>query len=137
MLAQIIAVLIGWTGLLAKLDVLFLIGGFVAVTIDVFGFLRGRLKPLLPLILYVIGYIVMGSWRGMLAGALVGNAMEVFTMAAGAAAAMVVLRIARAAQSASVEVDHATAGCVLGLGTVLSGYVFGIALIVLLIMANR
>jgi hypothetical protein len=135
MLLQVIAVLLGWTGLFGKLDILFLIGGFGVIIVDVLGVLSGKLKPFLPLILYVVGYIVLGSWRGILAGALVGNAMEVFTIVVGAIVAFFVSETIGKDPSASLEERHLTPLWVLG--PVLTGYVLGIALVGFLIITNR
>ena len=79
-LIQIIAVILGLIGFVAKISILFLIGGFLSLFLDVIGFLSGKMNPIFPIILYIGGYIVVGSWHGILVGALVGQILEVVFM---------------------------------------------------------
>lgn len=142
MLAQIAAVLLGSIGFFAGIDVLFLIGGIAAIILDAFALLRGRLMPLLPLVLYVGGYLAAGSWRGILGGALFGNAMEVFPMLAGAAVGLIVQGIrgdlfARLDPLTEEERGHYTLVWVLGSGITLGTWVLGITLILTLMVTNR
>ena len=77
MIIQIIGIAIAILGLLIKLKVAFLIGGFILLAMDLYGFFTGQLNPLFPIILYVVGFMVVGGWTGILYGALFGNALDV------------------------------------------------------------
>ena len=79
-LLQLIAAVLGLIGFFASVPILFWIGGFLSLFLDVLSFLSGKLKPLLPIALYVGGYMVVGSWHGILLGALVGQILEVAFM---------------------------------------------------------
>ena len=77
MLLQILGILFGLIGFLIKQPIVFIIGGFVCLGLDIFAFLKGTLKPLFPLLLYVIGFIILRSWKGILLGAIIGQVFEV------------------------------------------------------------
>jgi len=76
MIFQLIGVILAIIGFLAHLGWLFIIGSSICLFLDIWCFLRGRLNPLFPLFLYVVGYIVIGNWTGILWGALIGNLVE-------------------------------------------------------------
>lgn len=76
MILQLIGVLLAIIGFFAHLGWLFMIGGFLLLFLDIFGFLSGRLNPFFPLFLYIGGWIIVGNWKGILWGAVVGNFLE-------------------------------------------------------------
>ena len=71
--AILLLVLIGW---IFNLPVLFLLCGGICLCMDIYAFLNSQLNPILPIILYVVGYFVFGSWVGIFYGAIVGNLLE-------------------------------------------------------------
>lgn len=75
-LLQIVAVLLGLIGFFGKIWILFFIAGFLSIFLDLIGFLSGKLNPLLPIFLYVGGYLVTGNWYGVLGGAIIGQSLE-------------------------------------------------------------
>ncbi|GAI07054.1 unnamed protein product, partial [marine sediment metagenome] len=58
-----------------------LIGSFICLFFDIYGFISGKLNPLFPIVLYFLGFIIVGDWTGILYGSVVGNLIEgVFTL---------------------------------------------------------
>ena len=55
---------------------LFLTAGALLLLIDVALLLTGILNPLFPTVLYVGGWFLVGDWRGVLLGAIVGNLFD-------------------------------------------------------------
>lgn len=76
-LFPIIVVVLALIGFFGHIGTVFMVGGVLAILIDLYGFLTGRLNPLFPIVLYVGGYIVFGAWYGILWGAVIGSAIEV------------------------------------------------------------
>jgi len=83
MIFQIIGVILAIIGFFTHLFWLFLIGGFLCLILDISGFFSGRLNPLFPIALYVLGYIIVGNWTGILFGSIAGNLIEVITILIG------------------------------------------------------
>jgi len=77
MAIQIIGIVIAILGILSEAKTAFFIGGFILVAMDLYAFFTGQLNPLVPIILYIIGYTAVENWTGILWGALVGNILEV------------------------------------------------------------
>lgn len=74
---QIIGVGLAITGASLDVGVLFIIGGILCIILDTIGFFNGSLNPLLPIILYIGGYLSIGGWNGILWGAIVSNSLEI------------------------------------------------------------
>jgi len=77
MLIQAIGVLLGITGIILKIHSLLILGGILCLVVDLIGFLNGTLKPIFPLMLYGLGYLVVGSWVGIFYGSIAGNTIDV------------------------------------------------------------
>ena len=80
---QIIGVILVLIGLFGNIPILFFIGGFMCLLLDVVGFASGKLKPVVPIILYVIGYAYVGNWEGILLGSAIGNLIDVIPILLG------------------------------------------------------
>lgn len=82
MLIQILAALLYLSGFFFDSYTLFLVGGISLFLLDLVGFWSGKLKPLFPIILYFIGYLLTGNfWYGLFLGAFFGVVIEiVFTV---------------------------------------------------------
>ena len=83
MVIQIIGVILAIIGFFTHLGWLFMIGGFLCLLLDIYGFFSGRLNPLFPIFLYIGGYIIVGNWTGILWGSVVGNFLETFLVILG------------------------------------------------------
>ena len=77
---QAIGVVAAVIGFFANIQWLLIAGGVTCVLMDLVGFASGKLKPIFPIILYIGGYVVAGSWIGILYGSVVGNVIEVLFM---------------------------------------------------------
>jgi len=77
MFLQIVGVILAGIGFFGSIPILFFIGGFICLATDIMGFMSGKLKPIFPVILYVLGYYYVGDWRGVLLGSAVGNLIDV------------------------------------------------------------
>ena len=85
MLIQIIGIVVGIIGYFYS-PIAFLVGGLLCLIVDIYGFISGKLNLGVPIVLYIIGFIVLGSWRGILAGAIIGNAIDpIFSIVGGIA----------------------------------------------------
>ncbi len=82
-LIQFIGFTLALIGFFAHIGWLFMIAGFLCVFMDVIGFLSGKLNPLLPIFLYVGGWIIVGNWSGILWGAIIGNSIEIIIILLG------------------------------------------------------
>lgn len=83
MLFQTIGLILAVIGIIFKINNIFIIGGLICLLLDIWGILTGRLKPLFPIISYIVGYIIVGSWLGILWGSLFGNVFDyIFMLAA-------------------------------------------------------
>jgi hypothetical protein len=81
MVFQIAGVLIAVTGYFVSPAGL-LIGGLLCLAADALGFIRRTLRPFMPAALYTSGFLIAGSWKGILLGSIAGNAFEVTAMVA-------------------------------------------------------
>ncbi len=71
--AQLILCVLGLSGF-PDAPWLFLTAGGLLLLMDVFAMLVTRiLHPLFPIALYIGGWFLVGDWRGILVGAIVGN----------------------------------------------------------------
>jgi len=77
MLLQILGVLVGIIGLIIKQPIVFIIGGFLCLGLDIFAFVRGTLNPLFSVVLWIIGIIIFRSWTGILFGSIIGQLIEI------------------------------------------------------------
>ena len=75
MILQVLAVLIAVIGYFTS-PAFMLVGGFLSLTSDLIAFFRRTLLPLIPLAFYAVGFLIAGSWKGILYGAIIGNAFE-------------------------------------------------------------
>lgn len=73
---QPIGVVIGIIGFAFKIPTFLIIGGFICFSVDILGFITGRLKPIFATILYIAGYLIANSWVGVLYGSIVGNFLD-------------------------------------------------------------
>ena len=76
MLLQVIGIILGIIGFILGVPVILIIGGVLCLSLDLMGFLKGTLNPIFPIILYVLGFFLVGSWIGILLGSIVGNTIE-------------------------------------------------------------
>lgn len=76
MILQFIGLILAIVGFFLHSGILFMIGGFILLFLDITGMLSGKLNPLMPIFLYIGGYIVIGDWTGILWGSVVGNIFE-------------------------------------------------------------
>ena len=68
-------------GYFSDVEIIFIIGGFICLLLDIVGFASGNLKLTFPLFLYIGGYMIVGNWHGILWGAIVGNLFDLFISA--------------------------------------------------------
>lgn len=54
----------------------FIIIGLLLALLDLIALLSGKFNPLLPIFLYIGGYVATGNWTGFLWGAIIGNMLE-------------------------------------------------------------
>mgnify|MGYP000374329313 CR=1 FL=1 len=80
---QIIGSILGVLGLTFHLFWLFFIGGILCIILDIVGFFTRKLRPLFPIILYILGYVFIGNWTGILLGSIVGNIIEMMGLLIG------------------------------------------------------
>ncbi|MGB2762676.1 MAG: hypothetical protein WBC21_04050 [Minisyncoccales bacterium] len=73
---QIIGIILAILGFILHSEILFIIGGFILLFLDIIGMLSGKLNPIMPIFLYIGGYIVVGDWTGILWGAVIGNFID-------------------------------------------------------------
>ena len=73
---QIIGIILAILGFILHLGILFIICGFILLFLDIIGMLSGKLNPIMPIFLYIGGYIVVGNWTGILWGAIIGNFVD-------------------------------------------------------------
>lgn len=78
MIIQFIGVLLAVIGFFTHLGWLFVVGGFMCLFMDIYGMTTGKLNPLVPIILYIGGFVIVKSWYGVLWGAAVGNLFDLF-----------------------------------------------------------
>lgn len=76
MFIQTIGVLLGIIGFAIEIPIVLIAGGILCVIADIIGFSSGKLNPIFPIVLYIIGYIIAQSWIGVLYGSIIGNAIE-------------------------------------------------------------
>lgn len=77
MLIQLVAFVFGFIGWFTGIKFLFLLGGIVALFLDIINFIRGELNLLFPLILYAIGVMIGNSLiEGILLGAIISVGFE-------------------------------------------------------------
>ena len=76
MAPQILGFLLGIVGLILNVSFLFIIGGIVCLILDIISLSNGKLKPTLPLFIYIGSFIYWGGWKGILIGALISNSIE-------------------------------------------------------------
>jgi hypothetical protein len=72
-LIQFIGVVLGLAGVIWKIQNILIIGGFICLGMDILGIISRQLKPTLPMVFYIIGFLVTGSWRGILYGSIILN----------------------------------------------------------------
>lgn len=76
MYIQVGAGFLGLVGLFSGIFPLFLVCGIICLIIDIMGLFSGNLKPFMPIVLFIIGYIIIGSWHGIFLGALAGSLLD-------------------------------------------------------------
>ena len=83
MLLQAIGATLALIGYFGDIMPLFLVSGFLFVAMDIYGYTSGQLDAGgtgFTILLYIIGYIFVGNWHGILVGSIFGHLIEMGAM---------------------------------------------------------
>jgi hypothetical protein len=101
-----IGVLLALVGFIINVPLMITVGGFVCIFIDILGMLRGILKPLMPILSYIIGFAIFQSWIGILYASILFNSIELVVLLVSTVFFLVQTKTSPKESSSTGDVDN-------------------------------